>query len=918
MFEGLSDADRAGPRRATSKRRSTRRGRRSSPRETKGPPCTWSFRGRCRSSCRRPRRTRCRGVSSPDTRTVSTSASWRSSTTSLARRASRPRWRPSSSSSRAKTLAEHLVRSKTAALSILSEMAERLRETNALLSQRAATNVVKEIEENLTWGQRLADRVAELNGSWAFILFLLGSRRAGRSSTPRRSRRTSASKAWGMTGSRPASTLTRTSFTTSSSPSSSRPPAAAHLLAELNRQTMKDRAQAETDFRVNLKNEVGIEGSAQRELSAFRAETTTRMEVLERMGRAERVRAEVPAKMPARAAQQHAEVASGLAVNAAKGVARAAGRTHVAASPWRAHRPSEELLPGGASSPRSKRASVKGATGTARRACGSTSTSRRRRPAARSPSTSRRSAGEGAGLAVYPAYLSRPFAEHRGAPDAVVLTLLVGASVGRTCPDRHGHPQPIFGIPAEVAPEVLKRLAATGRAHVCKPRGETDLTAPPITLDEGGYRTTWSSTSRWISRATSRSAPLLERGAKRASHDCAARPFVPGVGRRGRRGWFSSAIGSRSSTRGGSWSGRCKRAKKGRFRWPSPSCMPSSRRSIHFGRISPRVDLPEERAFDYVAVALSSVRDPPHQGHARGLRRAGARLRRASRAPLRRRARARRPGESADHRARRAARARRREATERARRGRGVDPLPHRQARALRDVAEDPRPRVARRDRREAPPPGEQSLARSGDGDRLARRPRARGLRRRAAGPPGDARGDPAVPGGRSSHRTGRSARSPRSGWSASRDGARWPSRPARRSASPRHRPGSWRRWPRRTRGWRSMRPFRRRAKSSAPLRRRRSAGPTRRRSRGRSASTSGARWGGSGTSGASGSEGAWPTRHGAQPDEVPRSLAMLEGRPAGSSASGRRSPSCRGPLLYNWASEAARFAPAEAAGARA
>ena len=63
---------------------------------------------------------------------------------------------------------------KTAALTILSEMAERLRETNAMLSQRAATNAVKEIEENLTWGQRLADKVAELNGSWAFILFLLG------------------------------------------------------------------------------------------------------------------------------------------------------------------------------------------------------------------------------------------------------------------------------------------------------------------------------------------------------------------------------------------------------------------------------------------------------------------------------------------------------------------------------------------------------------------------------------------------------------------------------------------------------------------------------------------------------------------------------------------------------------------------
>ena len=62
-----------------------------------------------------------------------------------------------------------------------------------------------------------------------------------------------------------------------------------------NRQSLKDRAQAETDFRVNLKNEVGIEG-LQRELGAFRAETLKRLEVLERYGRNERIRHELPSK----------------------------------------------------------------------------------------------------------------------------------------------------------------------------------------------------------------------------------------------------------------------------------------------------------------------------------------------------------------------------------------------------------------------------------------------------------------------------------------------------------------------------------------------------------------------------------------------------------------------------------------------
>jgi uncharacterized membrane protein len=182
--------------------------------------------------------------------------------------------------------AEHLVRSKTAALSILSEMAERLRETNALLSQRAATNVVKEIEENLTWGQKLADRVAELNGSWAFILFLLF-----------------LSATWSIVN----GFLQARSF--DPYPYQFYNLFLAVLVAlqgplivmSQNRQTMKDRAQAETDFRVNLKNEVGIEG-IQREVAAFHAETTKRLEVLERMARAERVRAEVPSKVPGGAA----------------------------------------------------------------------------------------------------------------------------------------------------------------------------------------------------------------------------------------------------------------------------------------------------------------------------------------------------------------------------------------------------------------------------------------------------------------------------------------------------------------------------------------------------------------------------------------------------------------------------------------
>jgi len=178
-------------------------------------------------------------------------------------------------------LGEHLARSKTAAMTILAEMAERLRETNAMLSQRAAKDVVKEFEENLTWSQRMADKVAEWNGSWGFISFVLG-----------------LSFVWaGLNKWLPKAfdeypyqfyNLALAILVALQGPL---------IVMSQNRQSAKDRATAETDFRVNLKNEVGIEKMLA-ELGAMRGELNKRLEVLERGVRAERVRAEVPAKLP--------------------------------------------------------------------------------------------------------------------------------------------------------------------------------------------------------------------------------------------------------------------------------------------------------------------------------------------------------------------------------------------------------------------------------------------------------------------------------------------------------------------------------------------------------------------------------------------------------------------------------------------
>ena len=166
------------------------------------------------------------------------------------------------------TLSKYLTSRPHAAMTLLRTLAGRLRETNQMLSQRAAKNVVSDIERNLTWSQRLADRVAELNGSWAFILFLLGSTalwvilNAERLGAPQfdpypyQLFNLALAVLVGLQG--------------------------PLIVMSQNRQSLKDRAQAETDFQVNLKNEVNIE-TLLRELGELRAETDRRLTTIESM-----------------------------------------------------------------------------------------------------------------------------------------------------------------------------------------------------------------------------------------------------------------------------------------------------------------------------------------------------------------------------------------------------------------------------------------------------------------------------------------------------------------------------------------------------------------------------------------------------------------------------------------------------------
>lgn len=163
-------------------------------------------------------------------------------------------------------LSRYLVQRPAGAMTLLRTLAGRLRATNEMLSQRAAKNVVAELDKRLTWSQKLADKVAELNGSWAFILALLG-----------------LTVGWIVVNIPQAGVefdpypfvffnLLLAVLVALQGPL---------IVMSQNRSSLKDRAQAETDFQVNLKNEVNIE-TLLRELGEMRTETNARLEKLEK------------------------------------------------------------------------------------------------------------------------------------------------------------------------------------------------------------------------------------------------------------------------------------------------------------------------------------------------------------------------------------------------------------------------------------------------------------------------------------------------------------------------------------------------------------------------------------------------------------------------------------------------------------
>ncbi|MBS0462090.1 MAG: cyclic nucleotide-binding domain-containing protein [Proteobacteria bacterium] len=187
------------------------------------------------------------------------------------------------------TLEDYLDHRPRAAMAILRTMSERLRETNSLLSARAAKNVDAEFDEQLTWSQRLADAVAELNGSWTYIIllfvlcivwFIFNDESVWTWFFHH------TSWAWNW--------MDQHHWLDKKSWEKPAPDAYPYQFFNLvlaimavlqgplivmsqNRQGLKDRARGDTDFKVNLKNEVNIE-TLLRELGEFRAEMDHRLD----------------------------------------------------------------------------------------------------------------------------------------------------------------------------------------------------------------------------------------------------------------------------------------------------------------------------------------------------------------------------------------------------------------------------------------------------------------------------------------------------------------------------------------------------------------------------------------------------------------------------------------------------------------
>lgn len=138
------------------------------------------------------------------------------------------------------------------ALAMLSATAKRLRHTDELMRSRASFDVNEEIKRTETMGDRIADRLARMAGSWTFIAFFIAS-----------------VIGWiaiqtisVLRGQTPFDEFPYQFFGFLMGVLASLQ--APIIMMSQNRDQIRDRIRADADFKINLKNEMAIEKALER------------------------------------------------------------------------------------------------------------------------------------------------------------------------------------------------------------------------------------------------------------------------------------------------------------------------------------------------------------------------------------------------------------------------------------------------------------------------------------------------------------------------------------------------------------------------------------------------------------------------------------------------------------------------------
>lgn len=145
-----------------------------------------------------------------------------------------------------------LLEHPSCALDVVRAITARMRETNRLVTERAARNVMAEMDETATFGQRVADKVAAFGGSWTFIILFASFLITWMAINAVILSRVGSGENGAQWDPYPFILLNLALSMTAAMQ-------APIIMMSQNRGAAKDRAAAEQDFKVNLKSELMLE-----------------------------------------------------------------------------------------------------------------------------------------------------------------------------------------------------------------------------------------------------------------------------------------------------------------------------------------------------------------------------------------------------------------------------------------------------------------------------------------------------------------------------------------------------------------------------------------------------------------------------------------------------------------------------------